>query len=82
MANLTLIEKIYVNVCVQCESPGCADILIPEAGKIGNKYSADSVDAWAIGIAEEAESVGWSTDKNNQILCPRHTRAALSQSLE
>lgn len=77
MTSETLIERIYIDVCVQCDKPGCTVVLIPEAEKIGNKESTDSVDAWALGVAEEAESLGWSTDVNNQILCPRHTHEAL-----
>lgn len=76
MTSTTLIERIYIDVFVQCDRPGCSQLLTPEAGKIGNQKSADCVDAWAVLIADEAENLGWSVNERNEVFCPEHANEA------
>ncbi len=77
MTSAILIDRIYTYVCVQCDRPGCMEIVLPEVTNIGNATATDPVDAWAIRAATEAENLGWSTNENHEVICPVHTSEAL-----
>src|SRR5437868_6201117 len=62
MPSQALIEKLYAEIIVVCEAPGCHETFIC------SKPAGQPVEAWAARAADEAESQGWTVSLAAAIL--------------
>ena len=70
MPSTVLVEKIYGEVIIRCQHPGCREVFL--ASVDGCESKTEPIDAWAIRAATEAEIQGWTSGLPEQVFCPEH----------
>jgi len=66
MPSPALIEKLYAEVVVGCETGGCRETFV------SSEDPAEPVEAWSVRAAIEADRLGWTVSVAGKLRCPMH----------
>lgn len=65
----------YSELMISCQVNGCIEDLQESLVTT----ASDPVDEWANSMSEKARSLGWSSDSNGSVLCPKHSKNQLDK---